>query len=127
MIHRMGLYEEPFQSIKSQKKLVEVRLNDEKRRKIQTGDKIIFTKVPGGVEQLEVIVINLTIYPSFKEMYTAIPAEAFDSVGTKLEDMIQSTYEIYSKEQEKQFGTLAIEVKYIDSYKMSKRGNKVEL
>lgn len=117
MIHQMGLYEEPFQSIKLGKKLVEVRLNDVKRRKIQIGDKIIFTKLPGGVEQLEVIVKNLTVYSSFKEMYEAIPAEAFDSVGEKLEDMLQSTYEIYSKKQEKQFGTLAIEVKNMESYK----------
>lgn len=36
MIHKMGLYSEHFQSITEGKKKVEVRLNDEKRRKIMT-------------------------------------------------------------------------------------------
>jgi ASC-1-like (ASCH) protein len=46
MLHRMGLYGEYFQSIIDEKKKIEVRLNDDKRRKIQVGDMIEFVKVP---------------------------------------------------------------------------------
>ena len=113
MIHQMGLYKAPFQSIKAGRKTVEVRLNDEKREKLRIGDNIIFTKLPEKDDQLEVEIINLTIYPTFKEMYTKISAQAFDSIGETIDDLLASTYEIYSKKQEEQFGTLAIEIKHI--------------
>ncbi|MDY0407970.1 DUF3850 domain-containing protein [Paracerasibacillus soli] len=48
MLHKMSLYIAPFQSIKSGRKTVEVRLNDEKRRKVNIGDTIEFTKIPEG-------------------------------------------------------------------------------
>jgi ASC-1-like (ASCH) protein len=40
----MGLYSEYFIAIKEGKKQVEVRLNDEKRRKIKVGDTIEFIR-----------------------------------------------------------------------------------
>lgn len=46
MLLQMGLYGEYFQAIKEGKKIIEVRLNDEKRRKIRVGDAIQFFKVP---------------------------------------------------------------------------------
>lgn len=61
----MGLYETPFNSIKSGKKKVEVRLNDEKRRKISVGDTINFTKIPSSDETLTVEVIELREFPTF--------------------------------------------------------------
>lgn len=41
----MGLYEEYFQLVIEEER-VEVRLNDEKRRKIRVGDTIEFVSVP---------------------------------------------------------------------------------
>lgn len=38
LVHRMGLSKEYFNSIRNGMKKVEVRLNDEKRRKINIGD-----------------------------------------------------------------------------------------
>lgn len=40
MIHYMKLYNEPFQMIKKGEKTIELRLNDEKRRKLKKGDTI---------------------------------------------------------------------------------------
>lgn len=62
-------------------------------------------------DQIEVEITNLTIYPSFKEIYTKIPAKDVDSVGETVDNMLTSTYNIYSKEKEEQYGTLAIELK----------------
>jgi ASC-1-like (ASCH) protein len=115
MQHTMGLYESPFNSIKSGKKTVEVRLNDEKRRKISKGDSIKFTKVPEGSETLTVEVLELREFPTFKEMYEAIPASEFDTVGDSIDLMVQQTYEIYSPEQEKEWGTLAITIKLLET------------
>lgn len=109
----MGLYETPFHSIKSGKKKVEVRLNDEKRRKIRIGDRIKFTKLPGSDEILTVEVMELRKFPTFKEMYESIPASDFDAVGGSIEEMVERTYRIYSPEKEKEWGTLAITIKLL--------------
>lgn len=114
MEHKMGLYEGPLESIKSGKKTVEVRLYDEKRRKIKIGDTIQFTKVPGGDEVLTVDVVELRKFPMFRDMYETIPAEDFDAVGDSINEMVESTYEIYSPEREKEWGTLAITIKLLD-------------
>lgn len=42
MTHSMQLNPAPFEKIKSGAKTIELRLNDEKRRRIKTGDKIEF-------------------------------------------------------------------------------------
>lgn len=108
----MGLYGEYFKAIKEGRKTVEVRLNDGKRRKIKVGDTIEFIKVPEQDETLQVQVIELRTYDTFQEMYDDIPFKNFDSEGWTMEEMIKGTYEIYSPEQEKEWGTLAITIKY---------------
>ncbi|CAM4002690.1 ASCH domain-containing protein [Lederbergia lenta] len=113
MIHAMGLFEEPFYSIKSGRKTVEVRLNDEKRRKIGLGDIIQFTILPKKNEILNVEVIELRKYPTFEEMYKDIPYDCFDTHNDSINEMVEQTYEIYSPEQEKDWGTLAITIKLI--------------
>ncbi|MEC5425714.1 ASCH domain-containing protein [Virgibacillus sp. C22-A2] len=114
MIHTMGLYEQPFQSIKAGKKTVEVRLNDEKRRLIKRGDIIRFREVPHHAEELKVEVLTLRNYDTFKEMYESIPAEDFAAEERSVDEMVQNTYKIYTPEQEKKWGTLAITIKLLE-------------
>ncbi len=114
MEHNMGLYETPFNSIESGKKKVEVRLNDEKRRKISVGDTINFTKIPDNNETLTVEVIELREFTTFKEMYENIPASDFDAVGGSIDEMVERTYKIYTPDKEKEWGTLAITIKLLD-------------
>lgn len=108
----MGLYGDYFNSIKKGKKKVEVRLNDEKRRRIKVGDTIEFIKVPEQDETMKVQVIELREYDTFREMYEDIPFEDFDGEGWTMQEMVDGTYEIYTQEQEKEWGTLAIKIKY---------------
>ncbi|GAA0308780.1 ASC-1-like (ASCH) protein [Gracilibacillus halotolerans] len=114
MEHNMGLYETPFYSIKLGKKKVEVRLNDEKRRRIRVGDTIKFTKLPDRNDSLTVKVIELREFPTFREMYESIPASDLDSVGDSIKGMVEETYRIYTPEKEKEWGTLAITIRLID-------------
>ncbi len=109
----MGLYGEYFKSIEEGKKKIEVRLNDEKRKKIKVGDTIEFIKVPEQDETLQVEVTNLKIYDTFQAMYEDIPFQDFDCEGWTMEEMIDGTYEIYTPEQEKNWGTLAITIKHL--------------
>lgn len=114
MIHTMKLYAEPFKSMKSGKKTVEVRLNDDKRRKINCGDVIEFNRIPDENESLKVKVLELRRYDSFQKMYEAIPENDLDAAGESIEEMVESTYQIYSPEQEKKWGTLAITIGLMD-------------
>lgn len=114
MIHKMGLYGEYFQSIIEGEKKVEVRLNDERRRKINVGDMIEFIKVPQQDEILKVHVTGIRKYDTFKKMYEDIPFKDFDCEGWTLNEMIDGTYEIYTPEQEKEWGTLAITISFIE-------------
>ncbi|PEJ28468.1 hypothetical protein CN677_27155 [Bacillus pseudomycoides] len=114
MIHHMGLYKEYFQSIEEGKKIFEVRLNDEKRRKIKVGDIIEFIQVPEENKTLQVKVLELCKYDTFKEMYENIPFHLFDCEGWTLDEMINGTYEIYTPEQEKIWGTLAIKIQTLN-------------
>jgi len=108
----MGLYGKYFQAIKEGKKIVEVRLNDEKRRSIRVGDSIEFIKIPQQDERLIVQVSNLRKYDNFEAMYTDIPFKNFDCEDWTMKEMIDGTYEIYTSEQEKVWGTLAIFIEH---------------
>jgi ASC-1-like (ASCH) protein len=113
VVHQMGLYKDYFKAVKVGKKTVEVRLNDEKRRKISVGDTIEFVNVTDQNDTIKVQVTELRKYDTFEEMYLDIPVQDFDCQGWTLEEMLKGTYEIYTKEQEKQWGTLAITVNVI--------------
>ncbi len=89
-----------------------MRLNDEKRRKIKVGDTIEFIKVPEQNDILTVEVIELREYETFEKMYEDIPFKDFDCEGWTMQEMVDGTYEIFSLEQEKEWGTLAITIKY---------------
>ena len=110
MEHQMGIYDNFFSSIKEGKKTIEVRLNDEKRRKIKVGDTIKFISLPSKNETLHVQVTALRKYDTFEAMYKDIPFKAFDCEGWTMKEMLDGTYEIYTPEQEKQWGTLAITI-----------------
>ena len=114
MEHNMGLYESPFNSIKSGRKKVEVRLNDEKRRELRIGDTIKFTKVPESNESLTVKIVQLREFPSFTEMYRSIPASELNAVGGSIDEMVERTYRIYTPEKENEWGTVAITIKLIE-------------
>ena len=110
----MGLFKEHLNNIKSGNKVIEVRLNDEKRRKIKIGDTIRFIQVPDEAEEIRTEVEELTTFPTFKNMYENISAAEMGSKGDSIDQMVEDTYEIYTPEQERTYGTLAIIKKYAD-------------
>jgi ASC-1-like (ASCH) protein len=55
-----------FEQISNGFKTYEIRLYDEKRRKIEIGDKIIFSKLPLLEDKIEVKVVSLIKADTFK-------------------------------------------------------------
>lgn len=119
MIHKMKLNESPFDRIKNGTKTVEFRLYDDKRKQIKVGDKIEFSKLPDLQEKLIVEVLELYHDKTFENLFKQLYKEDEEEIKRK----IQSMYEIYSPEKEKQYGVLGIRIK-IDIEKLK---NNIEM
>ena len=108
--HEMKLNPAPFAMIKSGRKTIELRLFDEKRRKIKVGDGITFTNTDTG-EKLTKTVKALHRFDSFETLYKTLPllqcgyTEA-DVDNAHPSDMAQ----YYSPEEQAQFGVVGIEL-----------------
>ena len=74
MMHFLNLHPAPFASIKAGLKDVEMRLYDEKRRMIKSGDKITFTNNQSG-ETLVCLVKDIKVFNSFESLYLAYNKE----------------------------------------------------
>jgi ASC-1-like (ASCH) protein len=107
-LHQMKLTAENFDLMNSGKKLSELRLNDEKRRRIQIGDQIEFRKLPELQESLLVEVLSLTSYPDFASLFEGVKDQYAD---WSKEAFIQGMHKHYSPEEEKNYGALAIGIK----------------
>lgn len=111
MQHEMHLEPPYFQAIKKGMKKIEIRLADEKRRKIKVGDHIQFNPLRGNETPLTVEVTSLRRFHSFKEMYHTMDRKDFGFSQVSIEEMLKETYAIYSSAAEEKWGVLAIGIK----------------
>ncbi len=113
--HSMKLKPAPFGAISNSTKTIEIRLNDEKRHKLKIDDEIVFSKLPDLKEQLRVRVVKLEHFPTFREMIETHPVEMFGADRFEsVDDVLGAVRGIYSEDEERKFGTLAIHVELID-------------
>ena len=111
MTHSMQLAPDPFRMVRAGTKTIELRLYDEKRRKLRIGDEIIFTCTEAPFETVETKVLDLYVFDSFAALYRALPllecgyTEA-DIAGAAPEDM--DLY--YTKEEQNRFGVVGIRI-----------------
>ncbi len=112
--HHMNLRPEPFEKIRSGKKNIELRLYDEKRRKIAVGDKIVFEDTENAGNTITAEVLKLHRAPSFFELMKMVPPEkcGFDENASP-HDCSKAMREYYSENEENENGVLGIEIKVI--------------
>ena len=114
MIHEMKLNDNPFNLIKSKHKTIELRLYDEKRRKIEVGHAITFNNNKTN-DKLNVLVTNLYIYKNFEELY-----KNHNKINLGyLEEEIANPCDMelyYSKEEQEKYSVVGIEVKVMDHF-----------
>ena len=95
MTHSMQLQPAPFEMIRNGTKTIELRLFDEKRKKIRTGDAISFTNT-ASKEILTVKVLDLYVFDSFETLYSQIPlldcSYTKDDVDTASPDDMNAYY-----------------------------------
>ncbi len=111
MVHNMKLNEAPFEAIKAGTKRVEMRLYDDKRRKVNVGDIIEFTSLANG-EKIQVEVLALHVYPSFEYLYNK-----FDKVLLGYNEYEIALYtdmeQYYLPTEIEKYGVVGIEIKLI--------------
>ena len=112
-MHEMKLVDFAFQAIKNGDKDIEVRLNDEKRRKIKVGDKITFLKRPDDIENIDAVVENLSYYKNFKDLVKDYTIEELYSKGYSKEEFLYLLKRFYSDDEIDKYGTVAIKFRII--------------
>ena len=115
MWHEMRLYYDPFDKIRNGEKTIELRLNDEKRRKIRVGDTICFHRYEREYDVIICTVTDLYRFNSFEELYRALPLKQCgyteeQEKDAKAEDMLEH----YSLAEQRKYGVLGIGIRKSD-------------
>ena len=114
MIHNMKLTPAPFDAIKRGEKTIELRLYDEKRRKIRVGDKIVFTNTETG-ERLCAAVVALHLFESFAALYQSLPLLKCGYTETTLSHADPADMDrYYSAKEQRLYGAVGIELDRIE-------------
>lgn len=109
--HKMNLWNDSFEAIKSGTKTIEMRLNDEKRNAIKENDVIVFTNTSTN-ESLSTKVVHLYQYENFEELYSHHDKI---SIGYKKDETANPKDMLlyYSHDDICKYGVLGIEIKLI--------------
>ncbi len=109
--HIMNLNSSPMKEIREGRKTIELRLYDEKRKKISVGDIIIFVNTENADDTLFVTVKNLFVYRSFAELYDDLPLLKCGYTAKNIDTASPDDMELYySKEKQSQYGVVGIEI-----------------
>lgn len=115
MRHIMNLYESPFEKIKRGTKTIELRLYDEKRRRVSVGDEIEFHSLSDPSRTLLCRVIAMHLFDSFEELYASLPLTKCgyteENVGSADPADME---EYYCAERQKKYGVVGIEIELIE-------------
>ena len=114
MKHKMKLWLQPFNMIRSGQKTFELRLYDKKRQLVQVNDEIEFSCLEGNETPFVVRVIALHSFENFADLYVTLPllkcgytSETISSATPN--DMNQ----YYSIEEQSRHGVIGIEMELI--------------
>ncbi len=112
MLHKMKLYDASYELIKKGIKTMELRLNDDKRKKIKVGDTLLFINTKTE-KWLAVKVKRLYFYPTFKSLFEHVRNKktmGFLNEAKSIDEMVLSMRKYYSEAMEKEYGVVGIEM-----------------
>lgn len=102
------LHPDIFEIVKNGTKTVEVRLYDEKRRKLKVGDTLVFLKRPDDIEQIKTTITKLDTYKNFKELVNNYDIKDLYLESYTKEMFLDELKRFYSEEDQEKYGVLAI-------------------
>jgi len=98
-----------FDIVKNKSKNVEIRVNDEKRRKLIVGDTLVFIKRPDDIESIKGKVTKLVYFNSFEEVVDNYEMKRIYLEESTKEEFINLMKRFYSDEIVNEYGVVAIE------------------
>jgi ASC-1-like (ASCH) protein len=114
--HIMKLHPGPFAKIKDGSKTIELRLYDEKRRRISVGDTIRFVNTANATDTVCVCVRDLFIFGSFDELYQHLPLTECGYTVEEVHTASPRDMELYySKEEQTRCGVVGIRIALLPS------------
>ncbi len=115
MIHYMNLVPSAFVKIADGSKTIELRLNDEKRQRINVEDTVVF-RCSSTKDIITAQVSGLHKFSDFEELYKALPPEKCGYTVAELDIAHYTDMEqYYTKEQIEKYGALGIELFNVSS------------
>ena len=107
-MHTMNVNTKYYNLLKSGKKIIELRLFDEKRQKIKVGDRILFSDSANANDSFQALVLKLHRAEDFSSLCQIItPSQA--GFMTK-EELVSVMEEFYTPAAQKKFGVVGIEI-----------------
>lgn len=112
-MHEMKLQEEYYSYILNGTKRIEIRLYDEKRRKVKLGDTIKFLKEPNLKESFKAKVIGLLRYNTFEDMFKDFDISILADKSMTKNELLNVLEKFYIKDKQKEYGVLGIRIELI--------------
>ena len=110
MTHTMQLQPSPFEMIRNGTKTIELRLFDEKRRKIRIGDTISCANTVSK-EILTVRVLGLYVFDSFETLYRRLPLLECGYTKEDIDTASPGDMDIYyPKKLQQEYGVVGIRI-----------------
>ena len=103
------LHPEVFDIVLNKDKDVEIRVNDEKRRKLNVGDTLVFLNRGNEEEQIRATITNLVYFNNFLEVVDNYPMKRIYLDEYTKEDFVNLISRFYSEEEVNKYGVVAIE------------------
>lgn len=107
------LDEDVFEVVKHGKKNIEVRVNDEKRRKIKIKDQITFLKRPNESESIDAVIEDLKYYDNFEKLVENYNMEELYLQNYSKQDFLKLLKRFYTDEEINKYGVVAIKFKIL--------------
>ena len=117
MEYIMHLAAEPFEKLRNGTKKIELRLYDEKRKRLKIGDSIIFVNLKDSTDTLKTKITDIYVFDSFEALYKALPLE---DLGYSEDEIEQATpedmIEFYTPEEQAEHGVIGIRLELLSYY-----------
>ena len=97
-----------FEIVRKGIKNVEVRVNDEKRRKLKVGDTLVFLKRPLDDEEIRAKVTFLDYYENFAELVKHYEMKRLYLDSYSKEMWLKEMERFYTDEEQAKYGVVAI-------------------
>lgn len=108
MIYEMKLTNKYYNYILDGTKRIELRLYDEKRRKIKIGDKIKFINKDNLNKYFYVKVIGILRYDTFDDLFNDFDISILASNNISKDELKIDLEKFYSKEKQEKYGVVGL-------------------